>query len=46
MNNVFGLFDVDIRYDLKGSTLGRRTEFKDGIIDYKIALKDLDFQDR
>jgi len=46
MNNVFGLFDVDMRFDLKGSTLGRRTEFRDGEIDYKVALKDLDFLDR
>ena len=45
MNNMFGHFDVDYRYDLKGSTLGRRTEFKDGKEDLKIAIKDLDFID-
>ena len=46
MNNMFGHFNVDYRYDLKGSKLGRRTTFKDGVEDLKIALKDLDFVDR
>jgi len=45
MNNIFGLYDVDMRYDLKGSTIGWRTEFKNGEIDFKVALKDLDFLD-
>ena len=45
MNNMFGHFNVDYRYDLKGSKLGRRTVFKDGKKDLKIAIKDLDFVD-
>ena len=45
MNNVFGLYSVDWWYDLKGSNIARRTIFKDGIIDYKISLKDMDFID-
>ena len=44
MNNIFGEYDIMKRYDLKGSEIGRRTHF-DGEIDYKVALKDLDFID-
>jgi 1-phosphatidylinositol-4-phosphate 5-kinase len=43
MNNMFRHFSPDIKYDLKGSTQGRSTEFKDGKRDSKIALKDNDF---
>lgn len=43
MNNMFRKFVPDIKYDLKGSTQGRSTEFKDGKRDSKIALKDNDF---
>ena len=43
MNNMFRNFQPDIKYDLKGSTIGRTTEFKDGKIDKKIALKDNNF---
>jgi len=45
MNNVFGLYNVDWWYDLKGSWVARWTEFKDGIVDFKISMKDLDFID-
>ena len=45
MNNIFGEYDIKKRYDLKGSEIGRRTHFEDGEIDYKVALKDLDFVD-
>ena len=43
MNNMFRNLTPDIKYDLKGSTVGRTTTFKDGKIDYKISFKDLDF---
>ena len=43
MNNMFRNFTPDIKYDLKGSTVGRTTTFKDGKVDHKISLKDLDF---
>lgn len=43
MNNMFRNLTPDIKYDLKGSTQGRTTEFKNGKIDPKIALKDNDF---
>jgi hypothetical protein len=43
MNNMFRNFTPDIKYDLKGSTQGRTTEFKNGKFDPKIALKDNDF---
>lgn len=44
MNNVFHTNKkIDKRYDLKGSTQGRETIFKDGEFDPTIALKDLDF---
>lgn len=46
MNNVFGLYSVDWRYDLKGSSVAWWTIFKDGIEDLKISLKDMDFIDR
>lgn len=52
MNNVFHTsLKIDLRYDLKGSTYGRRTiTDKSGVkVDRTIALKDLDFiekQDR
>lgn len=45
MNNMFRNFSPDIKYDLKGSTVGRSTTFKDGKVDSKIALKDNDFTD-
>eukprot|EP00347_Sterkiella_histriomuscorum_P008734 403343955 len=50
MNNVFRDFDVGIRFDLKGSTQGRRTLKPDEPLsnaesDLKTALKDLDFMD-
>jgi hypothetical protein len=45
MNNMFGHFDVDYRYDLKGSTLGRKTDWKGEEKDLKVAMKDLDFID-
>lgn len=45
MNNVFGLYSVDRWYDLKGSNIDWRTIFKDGVVDYKISLKDMDFID-
>lgn len=45
MNNVFCTpLKIDYRYDLKGSLLGRRTEFpEDKPRDNTIALKDLNF---
>ena len=44
MNNLFGSFEVDIRYDLKGSTTGRTTTFPEGTeIDKTIAFKDNNF---
>lgn len=48
MNNVFKSYDVGIRFDLKGSTLSRRTlkqgePLSQAEIDIKTALKDLDF---
>lgn len=48
MNNVFNTNNkIDYRYDLKGSTQGRRTTFPaDKPFDNTIALKDLDFIDR
>ena len=48
MNNVFNTNNkIDYRFDLKGSTQGRRTTFTpDKPIDNTIALKDLDFLDR
>ncbi|CDW73973.1 phosphatidylinositol-4-phosphate 5-kinase family protein [Stylonychia lemnae] len=50
MNNIFKSFDVGIRFDLKGSTQGRRTLKADDTLiaaesDIKRALKDLDFID-
>jgi len=48
MNNAFNTTKkIDYRYDLKGSTQGRRTTFTAGKEpDSTIALKDLDFIDR
>ena len=48
MDNVFCTKrKIDYRYDLKGSTFGRRTiTDSNGQFDYTIALKDLDFIDR
>lgn len=46
MNNMFRKFSPNIKYDLKGSIQGRHTEFKDGKVDYKIAMKDNDFTDQ
>jgi len=45
MDNIFNTGKkIDLRYDLKGSTYGRRTIGKSGIqTDRTIALKDLDF---
>jgi len=46
MNNVFHTsLKIDLRYDLKGSTYGRKTITDKGgvMIDRTIALKDLDF---
>ena len=48
MNNIFQTTKkIDVRYDLKGSTYGRRTiKDKSGIIaDRTISLKDNDFTD-
>ena len=46
MNNLFGSYEVDSRYDLKGSTSGRTTTFPEGMqIDKTIALKDNNFID-
>lgn len=47
MNNVFNTPNkIDVRYDLKGSTTGRRTHFPPDVPrDDTIALKDLDFRD-
>ena len=49
MNNVFETAKkIDLRYDLKGSTYGRRTIKKEEgyNIDRTIALKDNDFYDK
>lgn len=48
MNNVFRDIEVGDRYDLKGSTFGRRTlreneDFYNANRDPNIALRDLDF---
>ena len=44
MNNMFGEYEVDLRYDLKGSTKGRTTKFVDGEEpDRTVALKDNNF---
>ena len=44
MNNLFGHYEVDWRYDLKGSTTGRTTLFADEEdIDKTVALKDNNF---
>lgn len=48
MNNLFKDYEVGDRFDLKGSTVGRRTLREDEHLndpkrDKKIALKDLDF---
>ena len=46
MNNLFGIYEVDIRYDLKGSTSGRTTFFPEGVpMDKTISLKDNNFID-
>ena len=49
MNNVFQTAKkIDVRYDLKGSTYGRRTiKLDEGYtVDRTIALKDNDFLDK
>jgi hypothetical protein len=46
MNNMFRKFSPDVKYDLKGSIQGRSTVYKDGKIDYKIAMKDNDFTEQ
>lgn len=45
MNNIFCTSNkIDYRFDLKGSTCGRKTHFPEGKErDNTIALKDLDF---
>ena len=45
MNNVFNTtLKIDYRFDLKGSTQGRKTDLPPGQVpDPTIALKDLDF---
>ena len=44
MNNMFGHYEVDMRYDLKGSTTGRTTVFPEGVKpDKTVALKDNNF---
>lgn len=48
MNNIFQDIAVGNRYDLKGSTLGRKAlksaqDFRDPQRNVKIALKDIDF---
>ena len=45
MNNIFNTsLQIDYRYDLKGSTVGRKTSYSDNTPkDNTIALKDLDF---
>lgn len=45
MNNLFGHYEVDFRYDLKGSFSGRTTIFPEGEIDKTEALKDNNFID-
>lgn len=46
MNNLFGQYEVDVRYDLKGSTTGRTTLFPEDVVpDKTIALKDNNFTD-
>lgn len=47
MNNMFGHYEVDMRYDLKGSFTGRTTVFPEGIaVDKTIALKDNNFLEK
>ena len=49
MNNVFHTsLKIDLRYDLKGSTYGRKTiKDKGGVmVDRTIALKDCDFLEK
>ncbi|CAK68727.1 unnamed protein product (macronuclear) [Paramecium tetraurelia] len=44
--NVFqSPLSIDVRYDLKGSTYGRKTKKANKIPDKNVALKDLDFLD-
>lgn len=47
MANVFKTSrDIHVRYDLKGSTQGRRTKKSpDDYVESSVALKDLDFSD-
>jgi len=50
MNNIFQDISVGDRFDLKGSTQGRRTlkdkaEYYSSTRNHKVALKDLDFRD-
>lgn len=50
MNNIFRGIDVGYRFDLKGSTQGRRTlqvgePLATANKNIKVALKDLDFND-
>lgn len=41
---MFGEYEVDLRYDLKGSTVGRTTKFPEGVApDKTVALKDNNF---
>lgn len=46
MNNMFRKFSPDVKYDLKGSVQGRKTVFKNGVVDPKIALKDNDWTEK
>lgn len=46
MNNLFGHYEVDCRYDLKGSTQGRTTYFPEDVKpDKTVALKDNNFME-
>lgn len=47
MDNLFNTrHKIDLRYDLKGSTYGRKTINDGGVVDRTIALKDLDLLER
>jgi hypothetical protein len=46
MNNMYRKFSPDVKYDLKGSIQGRSTTYKDGKVDFKIAMKDNDFTEQ
>jgi 1-phosphatidylinositol-4-phosphate 5-kinase len=47
MANVFSKsLGIDIRFDLKGSTSGRKTNISEGHVDSAVALKDVDFLEK